>query len=111
MLSPAAVLNGNNGGSAPLKMNGTASILEGIMASYMSSLEPNNLNVPNPSHKTNGDSHHGNHTFTPSSSNKRKTSKPNQICDFLEDDDDNVYGNEPVDMMVPIKKRRVSTQQ
>jgi len=42
-----------------------------------------------------------------SSVNRRKNSKPNQICDFTEDDETEV--NDPVDMVVPIKKRRVST--
>jgi hypothetical protein len=39
--------------------------------------------------------------------NKRKNPKPNQICDFTEDAE--VEGNDPLDMVVPIKKRRVST--
>ncbi|OXA61742.1 hypothetical protein Fcan01_01768 [Folsomia candida] len=38
--------------------------------------------------------------------NKRKNPKPNQICDFTEDDLDE---NGALDMVVPIKKRRVST--
>ena len=114
------------------KVNGNAHILNGIMMSYMNSLE-NSSNPSNvvPTIKTNGDSNPRNKNFETdyitsesnlqsanmkkgiysTSSNKRKTSKPNQICDFKQDDDDFAYGNEPVDMMVPIKKRRVSTHE
>jgi hypothetical protein len=38
--------------------------------------------------------------------NKRKNPKPNQICDFAKDDLDE---NGALDMVVPIKKRRLST--
>lgn len=39
--------------------------------------------------------------------NKRKNSKPNQICDFTSEDD--AVSNGALDMVVPIKKRRVSS--
>lgn len=39
--------------------------------------------------------------------NKRKNSKPNQICDFSAEDDMGMNG--ALDMVVPIKKRRVSS--
>jgi hypothetical protein len=108
------------------------------MMNYMNSLDLAYSNVPNtiPTQKTNGDSdpqtqaqnleteftndlrlHNSANAKrgtapTPTISfNKRKTSKPNQICDFQQEDDDVGYGNEPVDMMIPIKKRRLSTQE
>lgn len=51
--------------------------------------------------ESNNNSHSG------TSVNKRKNSKPNQICDFATEDDDGLNG--ALDMVVPIKKRRVSS--
>jgi len=56
-------------------------------------------------HNNNNNTINNNNNNPKKSSNKRKTSKPNQICDFVADD----VGNGPLDMVVPIKKRRVST--
>ncbi|CAG7732593.1 unnamed protein product [Allacma fusca] len=73
-----------------------------------------NLNLTNEQLLTNGDSHSKGGSFISANiqkkhlPNKRKNTKPNQICDFQNDDLPDDADTVPLDMVVPIKKRRVS---
>ncbi|CAG7732592.1 unnamed protein product [Allacma fusca] len=92
------------------KTNGINSILDANMLTDLNL----NLNLTNEQLLTNGDSHSKGGSFISANiqkkhlPNKRKNTKPNQICDFQNDDLPDDADTVPLDMVVPIKKRRVS---